>query len=28
VGGEAVQLLWITQRHSVPLSQAAASIAL
>lgn len=28
VGGEAVQLLWITQRHGVPLPQATASIAL
>jgi hypothetical protein len=28
VGGEAVQLLWITQRHAVPLPQATASIAL
>ncbi|MDW8326831.1 MAG: lysylphosphatidylglycerol synthase transmembrane domain-containing protein [Anaerolineales bacterium] len=28
VGGEAVQLLWLTQRHSVPLPQAAASVAL
>jgi uncharacterized protein (TIRG00374 family) len=28
VGGEAVQLLWLTQRHNVPLPQAAASVAL
>lgn len=28
VGGEAVQLLWLTQRHGVPLPQAAASVAL
>lgn len=28
VGGEAVQLLWLTQRHNVPLPQAAASVVL